>query len=155
MAWQNNDIRLEIKAGRMKESEGWIVQNDCQHWKRNDMWWAGSDDFKGGCFEWDYACQRSCMGSNWEYALVLSTKKSEGLLVLTTFDPYAVANTDYYSVSNNIARSNFCHAQCQAHPESQSDCAFYCSNLSYIDSSIHTDIAMGNKNAAQGWYPQS
>jgi len=41
MAWQNNDIRLEIKAGRMKESEGWIVQNDCQHWKRNDMWWAG------------------------------------------------------------------------------------------------------------------
>jgi len=72
-------------------------------------------------------------------------------LVLSTFNKYAVSNSDYYSVSNNMARSTLCNNKCNM----DSDCMYYCAQVSYEDTSAVTDIALGNKQASQGWYPSN
>lgn len=115
------------------------------------------------------------MGSSWQYALVLSGVSSAETLKNTVYDadtletamnlstggasfnslslfsPYDTSNSDYYSDANNAARASYCRQQCN----NDADCLYYCSNLQYQDTSDKIDISLGNKQASNGWYPQT
>ena len=109
--------------------------------------------YESRCYEWDYACLLKCEGPEWEYA-PMSLVATDSLLALkssapSTFDPYAVQNSDYYSNANNKARYDKCKSLCK----NDFDCKFYCSNMRFEDNSIRLDIRMGSKSASNGWQP--
>lgn len=60
------------------------------------------------------------MGPSWEYALI---EMPETLSL--AFQPYAVANSDYYSEENNKDRYNKCVSLCN----NDFDCKWYCGQM--------------------------
>jgi hypothetical protein len=99
--------------------------------------------FQYSCYEWDYKCLLRCEGSNWEYApfSLVQMKTEQVSLASSSFNKYAIANTDYYSQENNKARYDLCKSMCS----NDFDCKWYCGQARWKDNDIRLDIKMGNK----------